>query len=78
MQNLLKCFISGIIILLERPFRVGDVLEIDGRRGTVTTIGIRSSVLMLWDRTVHLDTVSPLRVQVMPVEQEGPSVRLPI
>lgn len=53
-QNLLKNFISGIIILFERPFRVGDVLDIEGRRGTVTGIGIRSSVLQLWDGTETL------------------------
>lgn len=53
-QNLLKNFISGIIILFERPFRVGDVLDIEGRRGLVTGIGLRSSVLRLWDGTETL------------------------
>ncbi len=53
-QNLIKNFISGIIILFERPFRVGDVLDIDGRRGTVTGIGIRSSVVLFWDGTETL------------------------
>ena len=53
-QNLIKNFISGIIILFERPFRVGDVLDIDGRRGTVTSIGIRSSVVLFWDGTETL------------------------
>jgi small-conductance mechanosensitive channel len=48
-QNLLKNFISGIIILFERPFRVGDVLDIDGRHGTVTGIGLRSSIVLFWD-----------------------------
>ncbi|MCX6924299.1 MAG: mechanosensitive ion channel, partial [Verrucomicrobia bacterium] len=54
MQNLLKNFISGIIILFERPFRVGDVLDISGSRGTVIGIGIRSSVLRLFDGTETL------------------------
>lgn len=53
-QNLIKNFISGIIILFERPFRVGDVLDIEGRRGTVTSIGIRSSVVQFWDGTETL------------------------
>lgn len=48
-QNLLKNFISGIIILFERPFRVGDVLDLGGHRGSVVSIGIRSSVLKLGD-----------------------------
>jgi small-conductance mechanosensitive channel len=53
-QNLIKNFISGVIILFERPFRVGDVLDIDGRRGTVTGIGIRSSIVQFWDGTETL------------------------
>jgi potassium-dependent mechanosensitive channel len=53
-QNLLKNFISGIIILFERPFRVGDVLDVGGNRGTVTSIGIRSSVVLFYDGTETL------------------------
>ncbi len=53
-QNLLKNFISGIIILFERPFRVGDVIQAGGQRGTVTGIGIRSSILQISDGTETL------------------------
>lgn len=53
-QNLIKNFISGIIILFERPFRIGDVLDIDGHRGIVTGIGIRSSVVRFWNNTETL------------------------
>src|SRR4029077_15107707 len=49
MQTMLKNFVSGLILLFERPFRVGDVLEVSGQRGTVTEIGLRASVLQLWD-----------------------------
>jgi len=49
MQTMLKNFVSGIILLFERPFRVGDVLDVGGQRGTVTSIGLRASVLQLWD-----------------------------
>ena len=44
-QNLLKNVISGILLLVERPLRVGDVIEVDGIRGSVTTIGLRSSTI---------------------------------
>jgi potassium efflux system protein len=54
MQTMLKNFVSGIIILFERPFRVGDVLDIAGQRGSVTSIGLRASVLQLWDGTETL------------------------
>ncbi len=42
-QNLINNFISGIILLFERPIRVGDIVEIDGTRGKVTNIGARCS-----------------------------------
>ncbi|MCI0745058.1 MAG: mechanosensitive ion channel [Verrucomicrobia subdivision 3 bacterium] len=54
MQTMLKNFVSGIIILFERPFRVGDVLDVAGQRGTIVGIGIRSSVLRQWDSTETL------------------------
>ncbi len=44
-QNLLKNVISGLLLLLERPLRVGDVIEVDGIKGLVTSIGLRSSTI---------------------------------
>lgn len=43
MQNLLKNLISGLMLLLERPFRPGDLVEVGGIRGRITDIGVRSS-----------------------------------
>ncbi|MDX1946755.1 MAG: mechanosensitive ion channel [Pirellulaceae bacterium] len=42
-QNIVNNFISGLILLAERPIRVGDVIEIDGMVGCVTLIGARST-----------------------------------
>lgn len=44
-QNLVNNFISGILVMVERPMRVGDFIEIDGVSGTVTNIGIRSTMI---------------------------------
>ena len=44
-QNLLKNLISGMIILIERPLRLGDIVEIASTRGQVTNIGVRSSII---------------------------------
>lgn len=63
MQNVLKNFVSGLILLFERPFRVGDVLDVGGQRGTVTQIGLRASVLQLWDGTETLIPNSSLLEQ---------------
>jgi small-conductance mechanosensitive channel len=42
-QNIVNNFISGLILLVERPIRVADVIELDGKVGTVTQIGARST-----------------------------------
>jgi small-conductance mechanosensitive channel len=44
-QTLLKNVISGILLLIERPMRVGDIIEVDNIRGRVTSIGLRSSTI---------------------------------
>jgi len=44
-QTLLKNVISGILVLIERPLRVGDLIEVDNVRGRVTSIGLRSSTV---------------------------------
>lgn len=40
-QNLVNNFISGLILLVERPIRVGDRVEVDGIFGLVTRVGAR-------------------------------------
>ncbi|MCH7701319.1 MAG: mechanosensitive ion channel [Planctomycetes bacterium] len=42
-QNLINNFISGLILLVERPIRVGDLIEIDKLLGTIQHIGPRST-----------------------------------
>lgn len=50
-QNLIGNFISGIILLIERPVNQGDVIEIDGRRMTVERLGARSTIVRTLDNT---------------------------
>lgn len=40
-QNILNNFISGLILLVEKPIKLGDIVDIDGVRGRVTHIGSR-------------------------------------
>lgn len=44
-QNVLKNLISGVMLLIEKPIRIGDVVEIDTVLGTVTSIGLRFSTI---------------------------------
>jgi len=45
LQTLLKNLVSGVMLLIERPLRLGDLVEVDGIRGRVTEIGIRASTI---------------------------------
>ncbi len=49
MQTILKNFISGIILIFERPFKIGDLVEVDGVTGNIQQIGLRASVLRHFD-----------------------------
>jgi small-conductance mechanosensitive channel len=50
-QNLISNFISGIILLVERPVNQGDVIEIDGKQVTVERLGPRSTIVRSVDNT---------------------------
>ncbi|HZR17091.1 MAG TPA: mechanosensitive ion channel domain-containing protein [Verrucomicrobiae bacterium] len=45
MQNIVNNFVSGIILLFERPVKVGDVIQLDNTEGVVKRIGIRASIV---------------------------------
>ena len=45
LQNIVNNFVSGLILLFERPIRVGDTVDIGGMVGTVRRIGARSSTV---------------------------------
>ena len=42
-------FIAGLILTFERPFYVGDIIEVDKYTGKVTEIGVRASKILTWD-----------------------------
>src|SRR5207249_386622 len=45
LQNIFNNFVSGLILLFERPVNVGDLVQIDDASGIVEHIGIRASVI---------------------------------
>jgi small-conductance mechanosensitive channel len=54
LQNVVSNFISGLIITLERPIKVGDRVEVGGIEGTVQEIGARRTTIITHDRMAIL------------------------
>jgi potassium efflux system protein len=50
LQEIFANFVSGIIVLLERPCRVGDVVTVGEVTGVVSRIQIRATTVTNWDR----------------------------
>jgi len=50
LQEIVANFISGLIILFERPIRVGDTVTVGTTTGIVTRIQIRATTITNWDR----------------------------
>jgi len=50
LQEIVANFICGLIVLFERPFRVGDTVTIGETSGTVSRIRIRATTVLDWDR----------------------------
>ena len=50
LQEIVANFISGIILLFERPIRVGDTVTVGDITGKVSRIRIRATTIMSWDK----------------------------
>jgi small-conductance mechanosensitive channel len=49
LQNVVNNFVSGLILMFERPIQQGDVIDVAGSSGTVREIGMRATTLTTFD-----------------------------
>lgn len=50
LQPIITNFVSGLIMLIERPVKVGDILTVEGQKGRITDINVRATVLRTFQR----------------------------
>ncbi len=51
LQDVLRSFFAGLYLLVERPFRLGDELQIKEYRGRIERVGFRTTTLRTSDNT---------------------------
>lgn len=49
LQNIVNNFVSGLVLMFERPLRPGDVVEVAGVSGRVQSIGMRATTIRTFD-----------------------------
>ncbi|MGE8149867.1 DUF3772 domain-containing protein [Pseudomonas vancouverensis] len=54
LQEIVKNFISGLILLTERPVKVGDLISISGVEGDIRRINVRATEIQLSDRSIMI------------------------
>jgi small-conductance mechanosensitive channel len=76
MQGLFLNFFSGFILLIERPIKEGDYIELDGRYGKVNKINLRSTEVQYTDKQVVIVPNSDFVLSKLINGSRGPVGRL--
>lgn len=65
-------FLAGIILAFNRPFRVGDTVELDGRLGKVVTLNMRTSHIKTFDgKDIYIPNANVIKTPVVNYTIDG-------
>jgi len=79
LQGIAKEFVSGLVIIFERPIQVGDFVEVAGRVGTVERISVRSTEIRTVDQiSIFVPNSRFLESEVVNWSYPSPRSRLKI
>jgi potassium efflux system protein len=51
LQTIVNNFVCGLIMLFERPVKVGDAIELNGQQGKIKKVGLRATVVQTYDNS---------------------------
>lgn len=72
LKEVLSNFVSGIILAVEQPFKLGDEIEVKSFGGVVDDISIRMTTIKLWDgRLVYIPNMLMLTEPVINLNRSG-------
>jgi small-conductance mechanosensitive channel len=54
LRNTLENLVSGILLMIDKPFKIGDEIEVKGIRGKVEKIAIRYTIVSTEDHKVFI------------------------
>ena len=73
LQDVSKNFIAGILLLIQKPFRVGDTIEVSGYTGTVKLIDVRATEMQTLDGRIVI--IPSAEVYTSPIVNFSRAVR---
>jgi small-conductance mechanosensitive channel len=71
LQNIVSNFISGLIVMFERPVKIGDRIEVGGIEGSVVAIGARATTVLTIDNVAAIVPNQKLIIETVKNWQHG-------